>query len=65
MYENYCISCQIELEFVLKVSVNSEPTLGQIMAWCGTGGEPLSEAPIAKFTAQGMHPSLSLDEFKV
>ena len=41
--ENVWISIKISLKFVVKGPINNIPTLVQIMAWCRSGDEPLSE----------------------
>ena len=41
--ENEWISSRISLKFVPKVPINNIPALVQIMAWCRSGGKPLSE----------------------
>ena len=41
--ENFRISIKISLKFVPKGPMNNNPALVQIMAWCRSGGKPLSE----------------------
>ena len=42
--ENARISINISLKFVPKGSINNDPALVQIMAWCRSGDKPLSES---------------------
>ena len=41
------IVIEISLKFASKGPINDIPVLGQIMAWCGPGDKPLSEAMMA------------------
>ena len=41
--ENVRISIKISLKFLPKGPINNNPALVQIMAWCRSGGKPLSE----------------------
>ena len=41
--ENIWIPIEISLKFVSKGSINNDPALFQIMAWCRPGNKPLSE----------------------
>ena len=41
--ENVWIPIEISLKFVPKGSINNNPSLFQIMAWCRPGDKPLSE----------------------
>ena len=41
--ENVWIPIEISLKFVPKGSINNNPALFQIMAWCRPGDKPLSE----------------------
>ena len=41
--ENVWILIDISLKFVPKGSINNDPALFQIMAWCRAGDKPLSE----------------------
>ena len=45
-----CRLVQIALKFVSKGPFNNKPASIQVMAWCWTGDEPLSEPMMAKFT---------------
>ena len=41
--ENCCILIKISLKYVLKGSIDNNPALVQIMAWCRIGNKPLFE----------------------
>ena len=41
--ENIGISIQFSLKFVLKVPIDNESVLVQVIAWCRTGDKPLAE----------------------
>ena len=48
--EKCCVLIQISVKFIPKVPINNNFVLIQIMAWCWTGGMPLSEPMMAKLT---------------
>ena len=50
MNENPCILIQISLKFVPKGPIDNIPALVQVMAWRRTGGKPLPEAMLTRFT---------------
>ena len=43
------------MKFVSKVPVDNKPSLVQIMAWCRSGDEPLSEPMMVWFTDVYIH----------
>ena len=45
--KDFCVSFQISLKSVPKGPIDDNPALVQIMAWCRTGDQPLSEPMIA------------------
>ena len=58
--ESIWISMKISLKLVPKGSINKNPALVQIMAWCHTGGKPLSEPIMASFADAYMCHSASM-----
>ena len=46
--ENVWIPIEISLKFIPKGSINNNPALFQIMAWCSPGDKPLSEPMMAR-----------------
>ena len=48
--ENIRISIKISLKFVPTVSNDNKSALVQVMAWRRTGGRPLSELMLTRFT---------------
>ena len=60
--EDVWISIRVSLKIVPEVPIYNKPALVQIMAWCLTGGKPLSEPMMAYFTDRHIHASLDLNE---
>ena len=52
--EKALISIKISLNFVLRGTISSIPTLVQIMAWRLLGAKPLSEPMLTQFTGAYM-----------
>ena len=52
--ENIRISIEISLKFVPMVSNDNKSALVQAMAWRRTGGKPLSELMLTRFTGTYM-----------
>ena len=47
--ENCCLFIKISLKYFCKGSIDNNPALVQIMAWCRTGDKSLSELMMASF----------------
>ena len=60
MNENFFISFQISLKFVLKGPIDNKSALVQVMAWCRTGDKPLSEPMMVSFSGGNMRYSASV-----
>ena len=43
MNENFFTLIRISLKFAPKRPIDNEPALVQVMAWCQTGNEPITE----------------------
>ena len=48
--EKFCILTKNSLQFVHNVSIDKNPALVKIMAWCWLGDKPLSEPMLTRFT---------------
>ena len=44
------IPIQISLKFVPRSPIDNKPEMVELMAWCQTGDEPLSEQILTQFT---------------
>ena len=53
------VSCT-PLKFVLKVPIDDQPSLVQVMAWCQTGTKPLPEPMMTQIIDAHAHPYLQL-----
>ena len=50
LYVNFCMLIQIAVDFFSKGSIDNMAALVQITDWHGTGGKPLSQAIMVRFT---------------